>query len=272
MTRTCNKRLHRVRHALDCSPVRREVLREAYEGFTQFGELPDDDHVAFEVVQQALRGGEEEPLQGAPLVAFQARKAEIAYQRCEALDAASWPPTVRTLLFDEALFADPALREAARAQIAIEVAYGGDVESTAFGARHGIPMYGSVAMHMGGWHTKVVLPPYEFQATRLFVRLDNIRGRVPQDDPNWFEVQAKARVKFGQTGKLPDDDLHLDALLASVEMDLLVAHKKGKDVAEAMALLNNVQWREGEEQQEALKRVCDLAAAGHLYQITHPSP
>ncbi len=172
---------------------------------------------------------------------------------------------MRALLFDEALYAYPALRAVARAQIGVEVAYGGDVESPGFGARHGIPMYGSVAMHMGGWHKRLVLPPYEFQAKRLFVRFDNIRGQIDHDDPNWFEVQAKAIIRFNQTGELPDDDLHLDSLLANVELDQLVAHKHGKDVAEAMALLDKVVRGEREEQEDALKRVCAMAADGRLH-------
>jgi hypothetical protein len=264
--RTRDKRIGRVKQAIEEAPVRRHLLREAYEWFKDFGDLPeDDDHVAFEVVQQALNGGKEQPLVDEAKVRARVRKAEIAHQRREALDDAAWPPSVRALLFNEALFEFPALRAAARAQIAVEVAYGGDVENPAFGARHGIPVYGSIALHMGGWHKRLVLPPYEFQAEQLLVRFDNIRGQIPHEDPKWFEVQGKAIVKFKETGELPDDDLHIDSVLANVEMDQLVAHKKGKDVSEVMALLNTVQRRDGEEQQEALKRVCEMAAAGRIF-------
>jgi hypothetical protein len=83
MAGTRNKRLHRIRHAIDSSPVRLDVLREAYECFAEFGELPDDDHVAFEVVHQALRGGEEEPLLDDAVVADQVRKARLAYHQRE---------------------------------------------------------------------------------------------------------------------------------------------------------------------------------------------
>ena len=53
-------RMARLKKAIDASPVRRGVVREAYGWFKDFGELDDDDHVAYEVVQQALRGGEEQ--------------------------------------------------------------------------------------------------------------------------------------------------------------------------------------------------------------------
>ena len=61
-------------------------------------------------------------------------------------------------------------------------------------------MFGTVGLHIWGWPKKLVLPPYEFQAKRLLARLDNIRGRIDQNDPNWSQVQAEAIVRFRQTG------------------------------------------------------------------------
>ena len=261
--RARDHRLGRVKQAIEASPVRRGVLREAYEWFKDFGELDDDDHVAYEVVQQALRGGEEQAPEDEARLAKRVRADKSAYHQRER-PAEAWPPTVRGMLFDEALFEEPGMRRLARAAIALEVTHGGDVESPGFAARHGIPMFGTVSLHIWGWPKKLVQPPYEFQAKRLLARLDNIRGRVPQDDPRWFEEQGKAIVRFRQTGELPDDDLHLDAVLVDVEMDALRAHKKGRNVAELMALLDKVQRREGAEQEEALKRVCAMAKEGRL--------
>ena len=240
------------------------VLREAYGWFKDFGELPDDDRVAFEVVQQALRGGNEHPLEDEAKLAARVQRAGIAYQRREAIGD-TWPPTVRALLFDEALFAHPALQKLARAQIAVEVTYGGDVESPGFGARHGIPIYGSIAMHIAGYPTRLALPPYKDQARRLFVRLDNIRGRIDHDDPGWFEAQAEAVSRFYALGKLPDDELHLEALLVMVELDLLQKHKKGKDVAKAMALFNQLARPQDEHWDEALDKLCEMAKAGRIH-------
>ena len=47
-------------------------------------------------------------------------------------------------------------------------------------------------------------------------------------------------------------------------MDALAAHRKGRDVAELMALLDKVAWKQGEEREEALKRVCAMARDGQL--------
>ncbi len=256
-----DNRMARLRHTIEGSPVRRPILEEAYAWFREFGDLPDDQHVAFEVVERALRGGDEDPPDDETRITNRMRAAELAYRRGE---RAAMPPTVRGLLFDEALFAAPPMRALARALIAVEVAYGGDVESAGFGARHGIPVHGSVAMHIAGYPKKWVTPPYEHQATQLLVRLDNIRQRVPYRDDSWFEAQAKAIAAFQTTGELPKDDLHFEAVLANVELDQLIAHGKGKDVAEAMALFREVAWGEGTEQAEALRKLCDLAKAGQL--------
>lgn len=262
-TRTKTNRLSRVRRAIDSSPVRRGILREAYEWFTMFGELVEDDHVAYEVVMQALRGGEEEPLEDEVKLTKRVSAARLAYQQRER-PRESWPPSVRSMLFDEALFDPEPMRNVARASIASEVACGGDVENEAFAARHGIPCYGSVAMHVLGWQAKLAVPPYEDQATRLFVRLDNLRGLIPHDDPRWFEDQANAVVRFFTTGELSDDDVHLEGVLTQVETQLLRAHRKGKDVKAAMKLLDDVATREGTALEKALVKLGEAAKAGRL--------
>lgn len=138
------------------------------------------------------------------------------------------------------------------------------MESFGFGARHGLPMYGTMAMHIYGFRENLVQPPYEFQAKRLLVRLDNIRGRIDQDDPRWFDEQAAAMLTFQLTGEFPKDELHLEALLVDIELDQLRAHKKGKDVAKMMAALDQVARAEDEELEAALQQVCEMAKEGRI--------
>jgi hypothetical protein len=263
--RTRDRRIGQVLRAIEDAPVRPHLLREAYEWFTAFGELPDDDElVAYEVVHQALRGGEERIPGARGAAARDAHKAGQPYQGRKELETSDWPPSVRSMLFEEALFAHPKIRDLARAQIGVEVAYGGDVESPGFGARHGIPMYGSIAMHMSGWRKRLERPPYEFQAARLFVRIDNLCGRIPNDDDRWLNAMSEAIVRFKETGVLPSGDQMAETVLANVELDQLVAHKAGKDVAEVMAVLNEVARSEGDEMEAALKRLCEMAKAGKV--------
>lgn len=265
--RTHGKRLGRLQTAIDASPVQRHLLREAYEWFTSFGELPDDDHLAYEVVQQALRGGKEAPLDYVAVVCKSTDRARLAYHQ-KTRPGAAWPPTVRALLFDEALFEPPALRRLARAVIALEVARGGDVENPAFGASHGIPSYGSVAMHVFGWPARLAVPPYEDQAKRLFVRLDRLRGTIDRDNPDWFAALGKAYCAFLEAGDLPSDDLILEGVLINVELDLLQAHGRGGDVGEAMHLLDRLARGPSEDADEALAQLAAMAKNKRLWAVS----
>jgi hypothetical protein len=257
-------RMARVQKAIDDSPVRRKVLREAYDWFWMFGELTDDDHVAYEVVQQALNGGKERPLVAEDQLASKVKKAGASYWNRGHLPYRNEPETVRDRLFEEALFEKGQLRQAARSAITIEVAYGGDVQSPGFASRHGMSVHGSAGMHVLGYPQKWATAPYEFQAQRLFTRLDALRFRIAVGDRAWFEVQVDAIVHFLQTGELPEDELRTEVLLAEVELEQLVAHNRGKDVAEAMALFDLAARREGEEREEVLAQISALAAAGRL--------
>lgn len=243
MRRLPVRRLERIQDAIDAAPVQRHLLREEYEWFVKLGELPDDPRLAREVVDLAMRGGAEPEYDWSPPPAERVRPGE------------AWPPSVRGLLFDEALYAPQPVRDLARAAIATEVAYGGDVASPGFAAHHGIPMYGSVALHVTGWPAKLAVPPYEEQARRLFVRLDGVRARVPHDDPRWFEAQAAVEVRFHAGGELPEDELHLDALLVAVELDLLAAHRRGKPVAKQLRQVGEAARAAGEERRELLRKV-----------------
>lgn len=253
MNRARERRIAKVRHAIDASPVRRHLLNEAYESFTMFGELDEDDHVAFEVVEKALRGGADAPVETEDKVAERAKKARLAYHE-RSRPSETWPPSVRGMIFDEALFEGEPIRNLARAAIALEVAHGGDVESPGFMARHGIPGYGSVAMHVMRLQDWLSAAPYEYEATRLFVRLDNLRGSIDHDDPRWFTVQGKAIAAFYRTGELPTDDLHLEGVLVSVGIDMLRAHRSGKKVGKGIELLSKLERARGAEFEALLEK------------------
>jgi hypothetical protein len=71
-------------------------------------------------------------------------------------------------------------------------------------------------------------------------------------------------VRFKETGELPANDQMAEMVLANVEMDQLIAHKAGRDVAEVMAVFNEIAWNEGEVMEAALKRLCEMAKAGQV--------
>lgn len=250
--RTRDKRIGRVQQAIDASPVCPNTLREEYEWFESWGELPDDDHLAYEIVMQALRGGKTRS------------PSEVTPYRERDQPRHQWPPSVRGFLFDEALDANQELRKLARAAIATEVAWGGDVESPAFAARHGIPTYGCVAMHVSGYPQKLKAAPYEDQATRLFIRQDNACGRISEQPSGWFDACARAQVQFWKKGQLPGDELLLDTVLVFVELHMLSEHRKGTDVSKEMKLLDAVVRSQDDDREELLAKLSAMAKAGKL--------
>lgn len=243
MTRARDNRIDKLRRKVLAAPVLPHVMKEAYEWFTGFGELPDEDHIAEAVVQRALRGGED-------------RFLEDEHQ--------PGPCSVRDPLFEEAVFDPEPFREVARAAIALEVARGGDVESRGFAAHYGTPVFGKVSMHVLGYPRRWVKPPYEYQGHRLLARYDVLRARINQTNPNWAEPIANAVVTFRATGVLPRDELIRDLVLAEAELDALRANYKGKDVAEAMALFDRASRSEGQERESALAAVCSMSKEGRL--------
>lgn len=251
--RARDKRIGRVQAALATAPVRVHLLREAYEWLRCFGELPEDDAVAFDAVLQALQGGREptcEPKE----------RSKKAFWNAVGESHPGKPETVRDRLFYEALFERAALRDLAHAAIAVEVAYGGNVESQGFAGRIGLPAHQSVALHALGYPGSLAIAPYEDQARRLFVRMDELREEIGRRDEAWFAEQADVVLRFFQTGDLPGDERRLEALLVMVEFELLSAHKQGLDVAPGMALCAAV----GRDDEEALDELCKLAKAGRL--------
>ena len=250
--RATDKRMGRVQQAIDASPICPHTLREEYEWFQGIGELPEDDHVAYEVVMKALQGGQE------------GQHGDTTPYREREQPREQWPPSVRGFLFDEALDTNQQLRDLARAAIATEVARGGDVESPAFAARHGIPTYGCVGLHVSGYPQKLKAAPYDEQATRLFIRQDTVRGRISEQPHSWFDAFGKAMSEFWTDGQLPDDELLLDTVLVFVELHMLVAHRQGTDVAEEMALLDAIARADSSERDELLIKLGAKAEAGEL--------
>ncbi len=263
-----DKRLDRVRGAITASPILPHLLDEAYEWFTSFGELPEqreEDLVTLAVIRRAINGGvDRRP---------PSNQHEFAEQLRDALnDPTGGRPTMRPALFEETLHENDYVRQAARSAIAVEVAYGGNVESPGFAGRHGLPVFGTVGMHVLGYPRKWIAPPYEFEGERLLTRYDALRARIDQRNPKWFEPLGDAIWAFRFEGKLPKDELLLELVIADTELDAHRANKRGQDVSETMALFNCIARAEGQERDDALQQVCELAVARKLIPALKDAP
>lgn len=232
-------------------PFRREVLHEWFEHFRMFGELPpDDDRLASELLRRARHGGRAD--------AQQMSRVELLILGVDP-DGKPKDRSVRDHLFDEAMSEQKAVRTLARLAIEHLVLHDGDVCDAAFGAEKGLPRYGTVGMHVMEVRRRLAQAPYEAQAGRLFLRMDAMRDRVARLDDGWWETIRAAKTVFALHGELPDDEGMRDWVLALVEYDCLLRHRRGEDVGELMAVLDEVAGGTAEAREAALGRVVEVA-------------
>ena len=112
-----------------------------------------------------------------------------------------------------------------------------------------------------GYPNRLILPPYEDQARRLFARIEALLDQVDYSDPDWCSPMSEAIVIFAQTGDLPDDELLRDLVLADIERSALLWHKHGEDVSELMAAFDRAAMASGQEREEAVAAVQEVVRA-----------
>ena len=250
-------RMARLKQAIDTLPIKRRAVDAAFTHFRETGWLPEEQRLADAVARRVLFGeAASQPL--SPLEALILNVQVVSGHEQERL------PTVREALFHQAVFETGVMRESARAAFVIHTANGHDPTDPQFLADKPPPDFAAVGMHLLGYPENLAKPPYVDQAHRLFERYAALRRRMDQSDPDWFEPIADAMLAFEMRGELPADELVREVVLADAEMEVLWAHSKGRDVAEVMALFDKVQWLDGQEGEEALRALCEMARAGRF--------
>lgn len=235
MNRRFLQRLDRVHERLGSPTVVRELARPAYEVFRKTGVLPDDQEVAHEVVQRVLRGYDAFPNTGHPVLDRQ--RAVRA-----AVETPDRPPDpILDSLLDEAVWAPDPMRWAARDALRGLAGIGLDVTKPLFAGRdveeH---IRGSVGLTLLGFPDVLYTPPYEERAERLLANFARVRERVGDDDDEWFGAMRAAEIAFAERGEMPPDELQQEAMLALHELDALMRHGVGEDVAGVLALIDGL--------------------------------
>ncbi len=263
MRRTYRKRLKKVSTQLDAMPIAPAAEARAFNRFRETGELPEHQRLAKAVIERALRGGAdcESPMAYDFKVAIEGFKRAAEGLR----DAEPEPEPLRKMLFHEAVYGPKFVSIPARFALRVLVDMGRDVTDPEFiPTDTEIPNWGSVGWHLIGLPERIVKPPYEDQAQRLFERFEDLRKRIDRDDQGWFEDLAVAGVRFLNEGELPENELMCDAVLANGEFMGLLQHHVGHGDAEVMAAFDQVATAQGEARAAAIARVQAMAAEGLL--------
>ena len=165
-------------------------------------------------------------------------------------------------LYDEAVFGSGMVRDAARCMLRGMATVGLDPSLPQFVGHPWDPAErGNVGVSLMGFPECLAKAPYEEQAERLFVRLDLLQV-IAEEDRRWLEQLDYAAEKFQNGGEWPDDHLVLEAILVLGEIDALVQHTCGQDVAELMAAFDVAATATGDERTVAVGRVQELARTG----------
>jgi hypothetical protein len=262
-----SKRVQRVEQVIAARPIRADVLDHAFEHFRATGELPEEQRLASEVCDRALRHKPvREPIVdiGAHLEDLKRILAELRSRPDLDLSAPQHDHSVRLRVFNEAVYGHEISRLAARLVLQLEVGHGADVTDPQFLADRTLPHHGGVALHLLGFPENLAKPPYVRQAKRLFARMASIRARLDHGSPSCLEDLDAAFPAFVRTGELPEDDLVLECVLAVAALLGLIAHYLGHGDAELTAALDATAKTTGGKRAEAVAKVQELVRAGRL--------
>ena len=256
MTKPNLKRLAELEQTIHSIPIPVAVVRKAFEVFKTTGELPDDIRLAHTVIRRCKRGAAMSDLYDST-----ADWGTLIRAQMETPKRPDDPVT--DALYDEAVFGDGVVREAARHLLRGFAKVGLDPTEPQFaGQEWDLPVFGSVGMDLLGIPERLAKEPYLEQAERLFTRVDLLRAIIPHD-PKWIGGLENAVEEFRRGGAWPEDNLLLEAVLVVGEVDAVVRHAVGgEDVAEIMSAFDVAATAVGEERQAAIGKVQQLARTG----------
>lgn len=257
---TNKRRMDKVRELLATCPIPAEVIEEEFWLFQHEGELPEDQRLAALVCERATTGHRQysnpsSAAAGRTLLDLLRMMPRMNVSSAPVRPEEEPPMTVREALFDEAVYGPDVVRRWARLALRFLVCRGGDVTKPDFGQEHGLPEFGTVGMHVLGYPRRLAKAPYEEQGRRLFDRYDGILRRMDMSPDDDFEPVAEAILALEERGELPADELLRDYVLADYEIEMLRAHKAGRDVAQVMAMLDRAAMATGEEREAAVAAV-----------------
>lgn len=253
MNKKTKNRLAEVRRAIGNRPVPLALMQEHFEHFRATGALPEDQALAVAVWQRVMNGFETHYLEGG--------RVDVGRTIRDSMTGAlRQPDQMMDALLDEAVHATGIVRCAARLALKLLSYAGFDVTDTLFaGMQCTLPEYGSVGSQLVGYPSVLFRRPFIRQGRRLIARIDNLRERLPHDDPAWFRQLGAAADCFQIHGDLPGEPLMLEALLALVEIGALTRHSAGWDVKAEMVVLAEIAQAKGEAREAALAKLQVIA-------------
>jgi len=214
------KRIERLQAVFRGAPVSASAVREACERFRTTGELPNSVRIARYVLSWCDTGINEaeysqDALGRAALIRATVESPEVPYD------------AVMSALRNEAVYANEAVRQAARLLLKRMAEAGGDPSAPMFKmCGYEVPELtcSSMALTLLGFPECLATPQNAERADVVFAKLRELRERMP-DDAAWFRRLDAAVKRHRATGVLPEDRLLAEAVVADAELLGLMQEK-----------------------------------------------
>jgi hypothetical protein len=239
-------------------PIPTSVLRARFRRFKKTGHLPGDIDEAAAVVEKVKAGFDliDAKADASEATTWFASFTPKARPRAMAMDA----------LLDEAVHADEPVRAIARGLLIALATAGFDLTADLL-PRIEVPEFGSVATHVLGLPERIARGRYKAQAKRLLERIYASRKRQPNTlelTLAWRRRVMDAMACFQYAGEIPDDAEILEDVLIMAEFGTLAAHHCGDKVGDLMKLFDTAAQKTGEEREQAIAELQDMAKAGRF--------
>jgi hypothetical protein len=218
--------MHQVERVFAKLPPNPEVVRTAFAKFREGGELPENVRVARAVIDWAETGID--PTKYGDDFESKARRLRAYVESARAGDA------VMNRLREEAVFAEDPVRHVARILLRQMANGGQDVAQPLF--QQGVfptpeMTCASVALSMIRWPFCVVDEVHHERLASVIAvfRHNGANKEGEQAWTAWVEQVADAAIAFQTTGRLPEDPVVRDTVLAEAELSALFQTTCGVD-------------------------------------------
>ncbi len=215
------KRLDELEQRLANIPTPPWVVDQAFEEFQSTGRLPEDQLLARELIDRALRSTPHrmDYLTAIHLLQATAEKLE----RGEELPPS--PDRCRRQLYHEAVSDDLSVSSIARLALEVKASEGVDVTSCEFLRDEPLPAFGSAGLHVLGFYDYLAQPPNEERARAVYARIERLHDEYDFDDEWWAEF-GEAVVGRGESGE-PEDPVMREMVAALGDLEGLRARNSG---------------------------------------------
>ncbi|MCA8948434.1 MAG: hypothetical protein KDE27_02970 [Planctomycetes bacterium] len=244
------RRLQAAQDRINRFPYRYEAIDEAYARFLDRGVLPDDNPLAWRVLERVLHARKPLPPDADDLARAGDRPLYQPYGG------------TREMLFREACCSLGPARALARLLLRAIVQAGYDpTDAALIGPEMEPTNLATISMRLLGWPQDYVRPQYRAQLDRLLEQQGIVQANRPRSDAEWDRGAGRALSAFLTSGILPSEPRFLPFVLTTSEQLALHGHYFGRGSEDLLASFDAIATGSPADREAALGRLGELQVA-----------